>query len=705
MRLAAMVCLVACVTPDQLGNPEWGLEARPSNPTCVAFPRPVQNADIRVTRTFDLSWPRATSLQQPPGQPDWWWVTTSRGRIHRFANDPNVTQDELVVDLSGDIDSNAAEAGLLGLAFHPNFETNGYVYVNYTVPGLTTQIVRYTSSDGATINQASRRLILEVDQPYNNHNGGHLAFGPDGYLYFGLGDGGSSGDPGGNAQNTNTLLGSMLRIDVDGGNPYAIPPTNPFAAGGGRPEIFAWGLRNPWRFSFDAVTGDLWVGDVGQDAREEISIVRLGENHGWNVLEGDACYWPPEDCNDAGLTYPLAVHDHEEGDQSIIGGVVYRGSDIPGLVGTYVYADYISGRLYGIRSGVGDAKRDLLYELGASIVHIGESLDGELFLLDHNLGIYKVESSGEPVPVVNTVPERLSQTGCVDPTDPTRPGSMLIPYLPAHGFWSDNALKNRWFAIPDGTQITILPDGRFELPIGSVTVKEFVLGGALVETRLLVRHQDGLWAGYTYQWNGGDAELVPTTGADAVGGGGEPWEIPTRGECVQCHTGSWGGLLGMSSQQMDALQVYPNGAINNQLDLLVRLGMITGDVPRPGPFAAIDAGDAPLDARARAYLHVNCAFCHFEGGTGGGELDLRYGLSLAESGMCGEPNRGDLGLKGARIVTAGSPELSILYQRMQVRNEDQMPPIASEIVDDVGVELIGAWIRSLPDCPTPKADP
>jgi len=234
-----------------------------------------------------------------------------------------------------------------------------------------------------------------VDQPFLNHNGGQIAFGPDGLLYVGLGDGGSGGDPLGHAQDTSTLLGSILRIDVDRGTPYAVPPDNPFAAGGGRPEIFAWGLRNPWRWSFDRETGELWCGDVGQNRWEEVDRIRRGGNYGWNVREGAHCFASAE-CDSAGLIEPVAEYSHDEG-CSITGGYVYRGATLPQISGAYVYGDFCSGRIWGLFSAGGGALAPrLLAESGLQISSFAEDHDGELYVVDYGGGIHRLASAPEP---------------------------------------------------------------------------------------------------------------------------------------------------------------------------------------------------------------------------------------------------------------------------------------------------------------------
>jgi glucose/arabinose dehydrogenase len=248
--------------------------------------------------------------------------------------------------------STGGERGLLSVAFHPNYATNGLFYVNYTDTQGDTVIAQYTVSDDPNIaDPDSAAILLTIAQPFSNHNGGQLQFGPDGYLYIGVGDGGSAGDPDDNAQNLGTLLGKMLRIDVDSGVPYTIPPDNPFVGDPeARDEIWAFGLRNPWRFSFDRLTGDLFIGDVGQDSWEEVNFQTAtssgGENYGWRLMEGNQCFNPPTDCNDGTLTLPILEYNHSLG-CSITGGYRYRGTQIPQLEGTYVVGDFCSGRIWG----------------------------------------------------------------------------------------------------------------------------------------------------------------------------------------------------------------------------------------------------------------------------------------------------------------------------------------------------------------------
>ena len=272
------------------------------------------------------------------------------------------------------------EQGLLGLAFHPGYPADGRFFVNYTRrPDGATVVAEYRVSADPNVATPTERVLLVVPQPYTNHNGGMVEFGPDRLLYIGLGDGGSAGDPGNRAQNRDELLGKMLRVDVDRGAPYAIPRDNPFAASGGRAEIFAWGLSNPWRFSFDRETGTLWAGDVGQNAWEEIDIIRPGGNYGWRIMEGAHCFRPPSGCRTDGLELPVVEYRNGGGRCSVIGGYVYRGRRVPSLVGTYVYGDYCSGEIFGFVSG---APPRVLLNTGLSIASFGEDRAGELYVVD-----------------------------------------------------------------------------------------------------------------------------------------------------------------------------------------------------------------------------------------------------------------------------------------------------------------------------------
>jgi glucose/arabinose dehydrogenase len=335
-------------------------------------------------------------LQVPAGDRARLFVVEQGGRIRIVRNGAVVSPPFL--DISGRIRS-GGEQGLLGLAFHPQYAQNGRFFVNYTDRNGDTHIAEFrVSSNPDVADPGSERQLLFVNQPFDNHNGGAVAFGNDGLLYIGLGDGGSGGDPQGNGQSLTTLLGKILRIDVNQGSPYGIPADNPFASRTGAREVWSFGLRNPWRFSFDRATGDLYIGDVGQGAREEVDVGlaarRGGENWGWNVMEGSRCFRPASGCSTGGLDLPVAEYDHGSG-CSITGGVVYRGCRLPGYAGTYFYADYCSAlvRSFRLEGGRAVDARDWTSTLGRGLdnpTSFGVDADGEAYIVDGDGEIYRI---------------------------------------------------------------------------------------------------------------------------------------------------------------------------------------------------------------------------------------------------------------------------------------------------------------------------
>jgi len=331
------------------------------------------------------------------------FIIQQTGRIAIFDGTNVLAQPFL--DVSSLV-SCCGERGLLGLAFHPRYRENGFFYIDYTDRNGNTVVARYSVSttDPNRADPSSARVLLNVAQPYSNHNGGHLAFGPDNYLYIGLGDGGSAGDPGNRAQDLSTLLGKILRIDVDGGSPYAIPPSNPFVnRAGARGEIWAFGLRNPWRYSFDRATGDLWIADVGQNAWEEIDFAPAasigGENYGWRKMEGTHCYNPSTNCRDAAMILPIYEYSHAEG-CSVTGGYVYRGAKYSALKNNYLFADYCSGSVWATkRSADGTFTTKKILSTNASVTSFGEDVAGELYLIDGGRGIvYSIRETTPSTP-------------------------------------------------------------------------------------------------------------------------------------------------------------------------------------------------------------------------------------------------------------------------------------------------------------------
>ncbi|MDX1672092.1 MAG: PQQ-dependent sugar dehydrogenase [Balneolaceae bacterium] len=365
---------------------------------------PPDVSSFQVVEAFPgLSFERPLDLQHPGDGSNRLFVVEQRGMIHVFDNDPSVAGKTTFLDIQNQVTTAGNEEGLLGLAFHPNFENNGFFFVNYTADNPErTVISRFTVSpnDPDQADPASETEILTFSQPFDNHNGGQLAFGPDGYLYISVGDGGSGGDPNENGQDRTTILGTILRIDVDNqanGNNYAIPPDNPYAGNnqGFREEIWAYGLRNPWRFSFDATTGDLWAGDVGQGEFEEVDLIEKGENYGWDIMEGNECFEPSSNCDMSGLTMPIWVYDHSQGDISITGGFVYRGETHRVLRGMYIYADFASGRIWALDiTDLDNPVNTQLVDANFLISSFGVDPDNELYICGFDGMIYQLAEEG-----------------------------------------------------------------------------------------------------------------------------------------------------------------------------------------------------------------------------------------------------------------------------------------------------------------------
>ncbi len=356
---------------------------------------PIPDNSLALTNAFtNLNFSRPLDLQSPQDGTNRIFVAEQGGVIKVFENDASVEEAVTFLNLS-DKTVSTSELGLLGFAFHPNYATNGFIYVTYTPSTDLVVISRFkvSETDSNSINVSSETVFLQITQPFTNHNGGQLAFGSDGFLYIASGDGGGSGDPNGNAQNLENLLGKILRIDVnteENGLEYGIPADNPFVNNTtARPEIYAYGLRNPWRFSFDAQTNTIRAGDVGQDQLEEIDLIEKGGNYGWNILEGTSCY-SESDCDGTGTIDPIFEYGHANNDKSITGGYVYRGTQVPDLNGYYIYGDFVSGRIWALDQA---GNNQLLLDTGLSIASFGTDTNNELYVCSFDGKIYRLSAS------------------------------------------------------------------------------------------------------------------------------------------------------------------------------------------------------------------------------------------------------------------------------------------------------------------------
>lgn len=683
----------------------------------LGFPdAPVQTGDVQFPRAYPgLGFSAPLAIASAPGDTTHLYVAQQGGQVRAFdSSDENVTTSSVFLDLTDRTRANG-EQGLLGLAFDPDYASNGYVYVYYSAnanPNLAvgdSVIARYTANRTTRVaDRASELRLLQFTQPFSNHNGGGIAFGPDGMLYIASGDGGSGNDPMNNAQNLGNLLGKILRIAPDG----SVPADNPFVGTGGvRGEIWAYGLRNPFRFSFDRANGRLWAGDVGQNAFEEIDLITRGGNYGWRVFEGNRCNTsvantcasnpdPPPD-----FIPPVLQYSRDLG-VSVTGGIVYRGSLLPGLIGRYLYADFGTSRVWALTESSGVVIGNVELTPDPSPVgnpsSFGEDLYGEPLITSYAGRLVRMTPTDDSGP--DTFPQTLSDTGLFTELATLTPAAGVIPYAPNAPFWSDGTRKRRWIAVPGGQGILFSRDGNWVFPQGTVTVKHFEVTLAdqsvkRLETRVFVNQTAG-WQGYTYRWNeaGTEADLLAggaNVSFDSAANGTQNYEFPDRTQCLQCHTAASGFVLGLRTAQLNGAFTYPNNVRDNQLRALDNADYFTGDIGSASSYAALPDpfGTAPLATRARAYLESNCAQCHQPGGPTPVDMDLRAATAIGASNMLSVMASGEA-VGGATVrIAAGDRLASLIWTRMNASDEaDRMPPIATHLIDQDGVNLIGAWI-------------
>lgn len=693
-----------------------GLAQRPSNTTCLA-PAPVTTG-TNTTINWQAAFPSlpnmalAVGLVQIPGDNGFWYAIQQPGFVLRFANVSGVKSYVEALDIEDRVELTGSETGLLGIAFHPQFTTNPYVYLYYIGRepdgDLESRVARYTVAANGIINRDSEEILLRFTQPHDNHNGGQLAFGNDGYLYIASGDGGSGGDPDQYGQNRNTLLGKILRIDVDNtsaGRQYAIPSDNPFATSGGLPEIWAYGLRNPWRFSFDKDNNELWAGDVGQDDWEEINLITRGGNYGWGDMEGNSCYHERPDCSTANKILPVHVLNQEDGFCSVIGGFVYRGTQHPAAYGKYFFSDLCINSLRSItRESNGNYNVRNHGAMPIGVVSFAQDNQGELYALGHSgagTQIQRMQASGgnlQPGTMANT----LSATGCVNADNTKQAAAGMIPYTVSNELWSDGAAKERYLSLPNNTHIELTADGDFLFPIGSVLMKHFKLGEQFIETRLFARGELG-WQGFSYEWlNDQTDALLLADGKDKTIDGID-WRYPSPGQCMTCHTRTANFSLGLESLQLNSNFYYSTtNILANQLDTLAHIDLFATDLTNAHKSQRLNGvadTEASLAQRARSYLHSNCSNCHRPDGPTPTMMDLRYLTSLQHTKTCNvQPTISDMGIGNALLIAPGEPERSVLLARMQVRGTNQMPPLGSHLVDANAVALISSWIDGLSAC-------
>ena len=692
--------------------------------------------DYEVEKAFpnlDFGNQRPIQLTAVPGDSKRVVVMCQEGRVHRFSNQFDVSKTDVFLDITDRVSRSGNEEGLLGFAFHPSFESNGELYVCYSAAGPKILVSRFhiAADRDESVDPGSEEILLAVDQPFRTQNGGSIEFGPDGFLYIGLGDGGSSNDPQYHGQNLGTLHGSILRIDVDHAGDdtaYAIPKDNPFVDDEmARDEIWAYGFRNVWRLAFDRQTGQLWAGDVGQNRFEEINLIKRGGNYGWSEMEGTTFFefeteweFPPKSMDDLAAERdryeaPVAHYYHSEG-RAVVGGKVYHGSKLPDLVGAYLYADFATGNVWALRHNGNAVTSDIkLCNSGLPIAGFGEDGTGEIYLCSFDGHIYRLKAIPERATADRRFPSKLSETGLFESTPDLKPIAGVIPYSVNVPLWSDHAIKERYLALPSGGSIGFSESETWELPAGAVVMKTFSMDltrgvpttRQRLETRLLVHTQSG-WEGYTYIWNDDqddawliDASLtLPLDIETPDGPVHQTWYVPSRSDCNACHTDSAKFVLSVNTRQLNRIHDYPDGPAN-QLVRLNELGVFKQALPKaPEALQAYpewSSSNADNDRLARAYLDVNCAFCHAPGGPGNSPIDLRFHTPENRMGVIGRPARGTrfAGLPASALVSAGRPQDSELIRRMELRGPGQMPVLATFIPDKKALAIVEDWINEI----------
>ena len=695
------------------------------------------------------------AIVSAPGETNRLFVVEQRGVVSVITNLASPDRS-VFLDISSQVisDQPAGERGLLGLAFHPGYATNGYFYLFYTSwnsndNGLNDRLSRFQcSTNDPNLGDANSETILisQFDRA-DNHNAGDLQFGADGYLYVSLGDEGGSGGEYGNCQRIDlNFFSGILRIDVDlrfdslPANPhpantnnatgtvnYAIPPDNPFVGStdfNGSPvdpnrvrtEFWAVGLRNPWRVSFDSANGRLYCGDVGQDKTEEIDVIAKGGNYGWNYYEGTRPFTGIPPLGFSPLD-PILQYDHGPGTNQgscVIGGVVYHGDRISQLTGAYVFGDYVSGNIWSLRYDGTNATSWSLLTVNPGVSAFGiDPRNGDVLLADQGAATLKRLVYNTNLVSGAPLPPTLADTGAFSDLSSFTPYTGIVPYSINVPFWSDHANKSRWFSIPDTNQfIDFNPTGNWTFPTGAVWIKHFELemtngvpeSTKRIETRFIVRNTNGVY-GVTYRWGDSttNAVLVPEEGMDesfAIQDGGivrtQIWHYPARNECLRCHTSAGGFALGFNTPQMNRDTDY-GGITTNQILALSQAGYFRTNVSDVSTLTALvgatNAGYS-LEYRTRSYLHANCAQCHQPGGGGLGNWDARITTPLTNAGIINGALINDLGDPNNRVVVPGSLDSSVLYLRVAGLGANHMPPIDTTVLNADAITLLGLWISN-----------
>lgn len=644
------------------------------------------------------------------------FVTERLGKIWILPSDLSSQPEaaELSVDLSGFI---PMLHSVYGLTFHPNFEENRQCYIFYTVLMETgnqqSTISSFRLDESLAIIPTSREDILSCGG--GGHNGGDVQFGPDGMFYVPLGDFAvpDPPDPDNVGQDMSNLASTIIRIDVDRRDPglaYHVPQDNPFVGVEGvRPEIWAFGFRNPWKMDFHPETENIWLGDVGWELFEMVHRVEKGGNHGWSVMEGPALAKPDQKRGPGPIVAPVISYPHTDG-TSITGGFFVSGNRFPELEGSYIYGDWGNGKVWALDwDGDKVVRNELIAETRKQVVTFQKGPDGEILFLDwpDNQNLHRLVPNprgGE----ISEFPRKLSLTGVFRDTAKEIPAPGVYRFSINTPMWQEGTESSYWVAIPgEGrfeTEIAGAPFNltRYREPKDSVLAKTIRLSGKRVETQIL--HWDGYWNGYTYQWNEDetDATLVAREGLSTTVQG-KPWRFYGRSECIRCH----------GSNFHKPLALFP-GQVNreDQIDRFLELGLVDGTFKEIASFQPLGNPydeSLSLETRARSWIHSNCAGCHRRSGGAGVVSVMNIATANNDTRLLGQaPSRGSFGLEGAPLIEPGNPYRSILYYRIATKGAGHMPMIGIPEVDREGVRVVHDWIRSLdPDAHVvkPTLDP
>ncbi|WP_169975823.1 PQQ-dependent sugar dehydrogenase [Tautonia rosea] len=734
---ASTITAEAHAPPQTVSNDSDAQERFPwTTSRMVGSPEPPRPYSVEVAFPH-LTFDRPVELVSVPGT-NRLAIAELGGKILTFPDDP---LQAVTTDVMFDVRPRHPRfTNLYGLAFHPEFAQNGRLFVCYTIghdeeDGTRVSEFRVNSNDPLRVDPDSERILITWYS--GGHNGGSLKFSPiDGYLYISSGDGAapSPPDPFLAGQDMTTLMSKVLRIDVDAqdaGLAYRVPPDNPFVdLPGARPEIWAYGFRNPWRMSFDREGGDLWLGDVGWELWELVHRIERGGNYGWSIMEGRQPVMPDAPRGPTPISPPIVDHPHSEA-ASVTGGFVYRGDRLAELRGAYIYGDFQTGTLWGLRfDGEAVTWHEVLAETPLRLVAFGEDRSGELYLLDYEQTnrIYRLVPNPDAAEPNVQFPRRLSETGLFASVADLEPAPGVLRYQINAPVWSDGTDADRLMAVPNLDRITWTRDGLWTYPDGSVFARTVLLdvdatsegssdsAPRRLETQVL-HLEDERWRAYSYRWN------EEQTDATLVGPEGESvtitlddsrtitHRIAPRSECLLCHN-PWAGeglLFGRQSATpltANTLQLNTTtageGQTVEQIRMFEHLGLFQEPLPE-GPEAlprlANPYNEAlDLDTRARSYLQVNCAHCHRFGAGGSANLNLTFDRSLAETGMLGvEPVQGSFGIDDARIVAPGDPFGSLVLFRMAKLGAGRMPRVGSSEVDVRALDLMHRWIAGLTD--------